>query len=116
MQGPWGVIPGGFAHTIKRGDYKMSTSSDNLSRDLQLFLKHASSKPNFYCDAIGWEVDPEDLKHPSIRPIKRNVKDFCQQYEETGFEGIMFSSADAVETFLTEQLKLAEEIYHEVFG
>ena len=89
----------------------MSTSSDNLSRKLQLFLKHASSKPNFYCDAIGWKVDLEDLKHPSVRPIKRNVEDFFQQYEETGF-----SSADAVETFLTEQLKLAEEIYHEVFG
>ena len=94
----------------------MSTSSDNLSRKLQLFLKHASSKPNFYCDAIGWKVDLEDLKHSSIRPIKCNAKDFFQQYKETGFEGIMFSSPDAVETFLTEQLKLAEEIYHEVFG
>lgn len=94
----------------------MSTSSDNLSRKLQLFLKHASSKPNFYCDAIGWKVDLEDLKHSSIRPIKCNAKDFFQQYKEIGFEGIMFSSPDAVETFLTEQLKLAEEIYHEVFG
>lgn len=94
----------------------MSAFSGDLSRDLQLFLKHASSKPNFCYDAIGWKVDLKDLKHPSIRPIKCNAKDFFQQYKETGFKGRVFSSADAVEPFLTEQLKLAEEIYHEVFG
>ena len=63
----------------------MSAFSGDLSRDLKMFLKHESYKPNFCYDAIGWKVDLKDLKHHSIRPIKCNAKDFFRQYKAVSY-------------------------------